>query len=124
MAPELKLPQLTGPKSNRVYELRSYESPSEALHENKVRMFNEGGETEIFGRLGFNPVFYGSVIAGCRMPNLMYLTTFENMEARNEHWKAFGSDPAWKALSALPEYQHNVSKIDITYLRPTAYSDY
>jgi hypothetical protein len=26
-------------------------------------------------------------------------------------------------LSAMPEYQHNVSKIDIFFLHPAAYSD-
>jgi hypothetical protein len=57
------------------------------------------------------------------MPNLMYMTSFNNKAARDEHWKAFGSDPAWKKLSSDPNYQHNVSKIDITFLRATEYSD-
>ena len=30
------------------------------------------------------------------MPNLMYMTSFDNMAARDEHWKAFSSDPLWK----------------------------
>jgi hypothetical protein len=58
------------------------------------------------------------------MPNLMYMTSFENKEARDMHWKSFSADPEWKKLSALPEYQHNVSHIDITFLRPTLYSDF
>ena len=32
------------------------------------------------------------------MPNLMYMTSFENKAARDEHWKTFGSDPEWKKL--------------------------
>jgi hypothetical protein len=84
-------------------------------------MFNQG-EVELFDRLGFNAVFYGQVIAGSRMPNLMYMTTFENRTVRDEHWKTFGSDPEWKKMSSDPKYQNNVSKIDIIYLRPTAYS--
>ena len=116
-------PKLTGPKSERVYELRSYEGASESIYRNKVQMFNQGGELEIFSRLGFNPVFYGDVIYGSKMPNLMYMTTFENRQSRDEHWKAFSSDPAWKTLSAKPEYQHNVSHSDIFFLRPTEYSD-
>jgi hypothetical protein len=52
------------------------------------------------------------------------MTSFENMEDRNAHWKSFSSDPAWKKLSAMPEYKNNVSHIDITFLRPTDYSDY
>jgi hypothetical protein len=78
MAPFLNLPKLNGPKLLRVYELRSYESYTEKIHANKVQMFNEGGEIDLFKQLNFNAVFYGSVVSGSRMPNLMYMTTFEN----------------------------------------------
>jgi hypothetical protein len=119
----LAAPRLDAPRSERVYELRSYEGASEQLFRNKVQMFNAGGEIKLFNRLGFNSLFYGEVLFGAKMPNLMYMTTFASKAAREEHWQAFGSDPEWKRLSALPEYQHNVSHIDITFLRPTAYSD-
>lgn len=87
-------------------------------------MFNEGGEIGIFSRLNFNPVFYAEVIAGSRMPNLMYMTSFENKEDRDAHWKSFSADADWKKLSAMPEYQHNVSRSEIRFLRSTPYSDY
>lgn len=122
--PQMAKPNLTGPRSERIYELRSYESATEALHRNKVQMFNEGGEINIFNRLGFNAVFYGQVLAGCRMPNLMYMTTFENKAVRDEHWTAFSNDPAWKALSPQPQYQHNVSRNETVFLTPTEYSDF
>lgn len=122
-APQLKVPTLTGAKQERVYELRSYESASEKLFRNKVEMFNAGGEIKLFDRLGFNAVFYGEVIAGAHMPNLMYMTSFENKTARDQHWSAFGADAEWKKLSSLPQYQNNVSHIDITFLTPTNYSD-
>ncbi|WP_142685916.1 NIPSNAP family protein [Chitinophaga polysaccharea] len=121
--PVLEAPSLTAPKQERVYELRSYESPSEKYHINKVKMFNTGDEIGIFRNLHFNAVFYATVISGSRMPNLMYMTTFNNKEDRDEHWKAFSADPKWKALSAMEEYSHNVSKSDILFLRPTDYSD-
>jgi hypothetical protein len=121
--PLLQLPDLKGPKAERIYELRSYEGPTEKLYRNKVQMFNKGDEVGIFKRLGFNAVFYAEVLSGSRMPNLMYMTTFENKASRDEHWKAFGSDPAWKQLSAMPEYQHNVSRSEILFLRPMEYSD-
>lgn len=114
--PQVKPSGLTNDKSEMVYELRSYESATEALHQNKVQMFNSG-EIKLFQRLGFNAVFYGRVIAGSRMPNLMYMTSFENKAARDEHWKAFSNAPEWKALSSKPEYQHNVSKNEIVFLR-------
>ncbi len=40
--------KLTGLKSERIYELRSYESAGEKNYAAKVHMFNEGGETVIF----------------------------------------------------------------------------
>lgn len=119
--PAVKASGVQSDKANRVYELRSYESATEALHQNKVRMFNSG-ETDLFQRLGFNAVFYGQVLAGSHMPNLMYMTSFASKTARDEHWRAFGSDPQWKQLSSDPQFQNNVSHIDITFLRPTAYS--
>lgn len=120
-APQVKASAVKGNIDDRVYELRSYESATEAFHKNKVQMFN-AGEVTLFDRLGFNAVFYGQVIAGGHMPNLMYMTSFETKAAREEHWKTFGNDPVWKTMSGKPEYQHNVSHIDITFLRPTAYS--
>jgi len=121
--PALTGSKLTAPKSERVYELRSYEGPSEKYYKNKVRMFNQGGEISLFARLGFNGVFYSEVLVGSKMPNLMYMTSFNNMQSRDEHWKAFGDDPEWKTLSAKPEYQHNVSHADIIFLRPTEFSE-
>jgi hypothetical protein len=121
--PEPFAPNLSGPKKERVYELRNYEGPTEKYFANKMQMFNNG-ELDIFKRLGFNAVFYGEAVAGGNMPNLMYMTSFDNKASRDEHWKNFGGDPAWKQLSALPEYQHNVSKIFIYFLYPAEYSDF
>ena len=121
--PKLYVPVLNNEPAKRVYELRSYQSPTEQWFTNKVHMFNEGGEVALFKRLGFNVAFYGSVIAGSEMPNLMYMAAFEDMQAREQHWKSFGSDPEWKRLSSMPLYpQENVSKIDVTFLHPTDYS--
>ncbi|MBV4360026.1 NIPSNAP family protein [Pinibacter aurantiacus] len=123
LAPKLTASGLQSPKSERLYELRSYESPTEKLYGNKVKMFNQGGEIDIFSRLGFNSVFYGEVIAGSHMPNLMYLTTYDNRKSRDEHWKAFSDDPSVKKLFAMEEYKNNVSKAEIIFLRPTVYSE-
>ena len=123
LAPQLQVPALKADKKDRVYELRSYESATEKIFKNKVQMFNEGDEIGLFKKLNFNAIFYSEVIAGGKMPNLMYMTSFENMADRDAHWKSFSDAPDWKKLSAMPEYQHNVSHIDITFLRPADYSD-
>lgn len=122
-APHYTLPELTSPKKDRVYELRSYESHTEKISKNKIEMFNKGDEVGLFKRLGFNAVFYAEVVAGSRMPNLMYLTTFDNKASRDQHWDAFGKDDYWKKLSAMPQYQKNVSRNDMRFLYPTDYSD-
>jgi hypothetical protein len=124
MAPKMNTPVLKSEKKDRVYELRSYESATEKIFKNKVHMFNEGDEIGLFKKLNFNAVFYAEVIAGNKMPNLMYMTSFENMTDRDAHWKSFGNDAYWKKLSAMPEYQDNVSHIDIIFLQPVAYSDF
>jgi len=124
LAPTMKLPNLSAAKDQRVYELRSYESATEKIFRNKVQMFNEGDEIGLFSRLNFNAIFYSEVIAGDKMPNLMYMTSFENMADRDAHWKKFGEDAYWKKLSSMAEYQNNVSHIDITFLRPVSYSDF
>jgi hypothetical protein len=121
---KMETPQLKGARKDRIYELRSYEGPTEKLYKSKVKMFNDGDEVGLFKRLGFNAVFYAEVLSGSRMPNLVYMTTFENMASRDEHWKTFGNDPQWKNLLTIEEYKNTVSKADILLLSPTDYSDY
>lgn len=121
--PHFEVPRLKSDTAKRIYELRSYEASSEKLYKKKVQMFNEGGEITLFKKLGFNAVFYAEVLAGSHMPNLMYMTSFDNKSSRDEHWKTFGADPEWKRLSALPEYQHTVSRADVILLNPAIYSE-
>lgn len=120
----METPKLTGSRQDRIYELRSYEAATEKLYRSKVKMFNAGDEIGLFKKLGFNAVFYSEVLSGSRMPNLIYMTTFENKASRDEHWKAFVADPHWKHLLTLDEYKNTISKIDIMLLTPTDYSDY
>jgi hypothetical protein len=124
LMPTFNVPNLTGNKTDRVYELRSYEGPTERLYRQKVKMFNEGGEISLFKRLNFNAVFYAEVQAGSHMPNLMYMTSFNNKADRDEHWKIFGADPQWVKLKDLPEYAHTVSKNEQILLNPTEFSEF
>jgi len=123
-APNYFIPNHKTAPSERIYELRSYESPTENLFRQKVKMFNEAGEIKLFKRLDFNAVFYAEVISGSTMPNLMYLTTFADMPTHEDRWAAFRAHPEWKAMSALPEYQNTVSKSIKLLLHPTDYSDF
>jgi hypothetical protein len=123
-APKL-IPTTLKSNPDAIFELRSYESPTEALHRIKVNMFNAGGEVALFKRLDFQAVFYSDVLSGDRMPNLIYMVAFANSAAREEHWKAFGSSPEWKKISVDPMYRNNVSvnHIDSWILKRTSYSD-
>ncbi|WP_375418081.1 NIPSNAP family protein [uncultured Hymenobacter sp.] len=120
--PALQVPTLKAELPARVYELRSYEGASEKLHQNKVAQFNNG-EISLFKRLNFNTIFCGQVVAGSKMPNLMYLSAFENQADRDAHWRTFGEDAEWKKLNAMPEYAHNMLRMDIYLLHPAAYSE-
>jgi hypothetical protein len=123
-APKL-IPTTLKSNPDALYELRSYESPTDELHRIKVNMFNAGGEVALFKRLDFQAVFYSDVLSGERMPNLIYMVAFANAAAREEHWKAFGSSPEWKKISVDPAYRNNVSvnHIDSWLLKRTSYSD-
>ncbi len=124
LSPTLMMPNLTGSVEDKVYELRSYEGPTEKKYWKKVEMFNEGGEIEIFSRLNFNPVFYAETISGPTTPNLMYMTSFNSMKDRDDHWKAFASDAKWNELKGMKEYDKSVSKNVTLFLKAKAYSEY
>ncbi len=111
-------------KKDRIFELRCYESPSEAAGQKKISMFNDAGEIDIFKKVGARPVFFGETVIGGRRPNLTYMLCFDDMQAHDAHWKAFGSDPDWKKISGMPEYSDAllISKITRTFLTPTSYS--
>ncbi|HLN21358.1 MAG TPA: NIPSNAP family protein [Bacteroidales bacterium] len=124
MMPEMKVYSYNTPPSERIYELRSYESATDAKALKKIQMFNEGGEMKIFEAIGSNAVFYGQVLFGSLKPRLMYMTTYENMKSHDEKWAAFRSHPEWKRLSSLEEYRNTTSKTNSYLLHPSAYSDF
>jgi hypothetical protein len=118
--PRIELPE----KKPRLFELRCYESPTESAGQKKIEMFNNAGEIAIFKKIGARPVFFGETIIGLRRPNLTYMLCFDDMAAHDARWKAFGSDPEWKKVSAMPEYSDArlISKITRTFLEPAVYS--
>lgn len=117
--PKIMLPE----KKERFFELRRYESSSELMGKTKIEMFNQAGETTIFKRLDFKPVFFAETLIGEMRPNLTYMVTFDSMEDHDAKWKAFGSDPEWVKLKTMPRYPDKiVSRITSTFLVPTAYS--
>jgi hypothetical protein len=114
---------VTPKKEKRIFQLRTYESPSQVAHARKVQMFNDA-EIEIFTRTGLTPVFFGDTLIGSRMPSLTYMLTFEDTAELTEKWAAFSADPAWKELSHRPGNADAeiVSNISNLYLSPLSCS--
>jgi hypothetical protein len=112
-------PKLVAPtdrSEQSLYELRTYESPSQERAVNKVAMFNSG-EVPIFIKAGMPPVFFGSALAGNDLPHLTYMIHHGTQDPKT-HWSAFGADPDWKQMSTDPRYKDNVSKVINRFLRP------
>ncbi|WP_147203232.1 NIPSNAP family protein [Segetibacter aerophilus] len=118
--PKIQVPE----NKSRIFELRRYESASEAAGKKKIDMFDNVGEIAIFKRVGLTPVFFGETIIGEMRPNLTYMLTFDDMAEHDKNWKAFGSDPEWARIKAIPGYEdaNIVSRITRTFLVPTSFS--
>jgi hypothetical protein len=100
----------------RVFQLRTYESPSIKTGAKKIEMFNDAGEIKIFREVGLNPVFFGETLIGAKMPNLTYMLGFNSMEEQKAAWGKFGQHPEWKKLRTMPEYSDKAILCGITNL--------
>jgi NIPSNAP len=121
--PKLTVPPVTAEKGDRVFELRTYESPSDQDHKRKVEMFHSG-EFDLFEKSGFWQVFYGDKLIGDRMPCLTYMIGFPTLADRDKKWSAFFSAPEWKKLSGSARFNFEpiVSNTTNLILTPTGYS--
>ena len=117
--PKITPPASAAKKGKRIFQLRTYESPSNFEHIRKVEMFHNG-EFEYFQRSGCHPVFFGDTLIGSRMPCLTYMLSFEDTAALDEGWVKFRNDPDWKKLSADPRFAFDpiVSNVSNLVLSP------
>jgi hypothetical protein len=113
--PKLTPPAAAATKGKRIFQLRTYESPSDGDHVRKVEMFHSG-EFEIFLKAGFHPVFFGDTLIGARMPNLTYMLSFADQAELDAKWDVFRDDPAWKKLSTSPRFSSDQLVTNITNL--------
>jgi hypothetical protein len=121
--PKLTPPTPGAPGGKRIFQLRTYESPSYAAHLRKVEMFHQG-EFALFQHAGLRPVFFAQGLVGARLPSLTYMLTFPDMRTLEANWANFSGDPAWKKLSTSPRYAYEaiVSNISNLILSPLACS--
>ena len=117
--PRLTVPTMTAGRTKRIFQLRTYESPSMRDHVRKIEMFHSG-EFEVFKSSGAQMVFFGDTLIGSRMPSLTYMLSFEDDAQMDKDWDAFGSDPQWKKLVADPRFalEATVSNISNLVLSP------
>ena len=119
--PEVKASKSKTTEQPPLYELRTYESPTEHLGNLKVEMFNSG-EVPIFLDCGIQPVFMGQAVVGGMMPNLTYMTVYDNAEELAAAWKRFADHPEWKKLREVKKYVGTVSKIHKSNWQAKSYS--
>jgi len=105
--------------SERVLQLRIYNSYTIERNARKIEMFEQGGEIGIFRACGMEPVFFGQTLAGDRMANLTYMLGFSNKEEKEAAWKKFRAHPEWLKLKADPRYKDTANKITNILLRPS-----
>ncbi len=113
-------PRVTPPAAavthgKRIFQLRTYESPSFRDHVRKVEMFHSG-EFGIFQAAGFHPVFFGDMLIGTRMPCLTYMLSFADLTEMDAKWNVFRDDPNWKKLSADSRFAYEAIVDNITNL--------
>jgi hypothetical protein len=121
--PRLVVPPVTAQHGKRVFQIRTYEGPSNQDHARKVEMF-QSGEFEIFHSAGFWQVFYGDTLIGPRMPQLTYMLSFPDISEIDVKWDAFLNDPQWKKLQSQPKYSFEsiVNNISNLVLKPASFS--
>ena len=115
--PGVEVPNL-GP--DRVFEMRLYRSFNIERNEAKIHMFDEGGELPLFRKVGLNPIFFGDILAGTRMPAFLYIVGCPSLQAHAEAWRTFVSHPEWIAMKDLPEYADTATEIESVVLTPSA----
>jgi hypothetical protein len=123
-SPAIEPPAGPAAAPSRVFELRTYSSPSEGGRAKKIEMFESMGEIPVFRRLAMAPVFFGRDIAGTGLPSLTYMLVFADMAAREKGWAAFRDDPEWVKLRSTPGYANAdiMTGINVMLLRPSDYS--
>jgi len=114
-------PSLVG-RAGRLFELRTYEQPTQETHLRKSQMFVEV-EHAMLGRAGFDGVMYGQDLVGDRLPRITYLWCYPDLAARQRAEEEFFGDAAARSMFQDPRWAGIPSAIANTIIRPTPYSD-
>ncbi|SOE22223.1 NIPSNAP protein [Spirosomataceae bacterium TFI 002] len=111
----LLISMFTFAQDSKVYELRIYHCHPDRLEALKTRFHDH--TTRIFEKHGMENVGYWIPTAEGNN-DLVYILGYPSMEARNESWKAFGSDPEWKKVAEESQIDGKiVASVESTFLK-------
>jgi hypothetical protein len=106
-----------------VYELRTYyPAPGKGAALN-ARF--RGHTLKLFEKHGMTNVAYWNELPAPEAPEgrLVYVLAYPSRAARDADWKAFGADPAWRAVVAASEADGKlVTKVDSVFMTLADYS--
>jgi hypothetical protein len=106
-----------------IYELRTYYAAPGKLAALNTR-FREH-TLALFARHGMTNVAYWNEQPSKDYPDgrVIYVLAYPSRAAREDAWKAFGSDPEWRAVAAASEADGKlVAKVDSVFMTMTDYS--
>lgn len=112
---------LADPK--KLYELRIYTAAEGKLEALNARFRDH--TDKIFARHGMQSFGYWAPLDEPQSANtLIYVLEYENRDAASAGWKAFASDPEWKAARAESEKDGRLlsTRPESVYMTPTDYS--
>lgn len=110
----------TAAQEKRVFELRTYSSPTGRLDDLQARFRDH--TVKLFEKHGMTNIGYWVPIDN---PDnkLVYMLAYPSREAREASWKAFFADPDWQDVRKKTEANGPiVAKVESVLLGPTDYS--
>ena len=125
--PGVSVPAELAKSPKRIFELRTYVQPTDASHQLKVALFQDGGEAESLKRAGFHAVFHavnlvGSGMPGSSLPSLTYMWVYESLAARQEAEDVWMASPDMHTVMSNPKYAATSNVISNVIMKPTSYS--
>lgn len=104
----------------RVFEMRTYYAAPGKLEDLQARFRNH--TTKLFEKHGMENIGYWVPVDN-QENKLIYILAYPSREAREQSWKAFGSDPEWQKVQKTSEANGRiVTKAESLFLKATAYS--
>ncbi|MGI8604561.1 MAG: NIPSNAP family protein [Verrucomicrobiales bacterium] len=118
---------LAASNDTRCFEMRVYYAAEGKLEDLQARFRDH--TTKLFEKHGMTNIGYWTPLADAGQaqpspdPRLIYILAYPSREAREESWKNFVADPAWKAAQSASEKGGKlVAKAESTFLEAADFS--